>query len=90
MAKSGEYVRDTTYLDGRITADGRDGSPVAPGRYRLVGARACPFTAGYWQWVHRHQDLLASNNRTARAVATMNKLGDLDAVLEQESAREQF
>ncbi|MBW0101991.1 cryptochrome/photolyase family protein [Pseudonocardia sp. KRD291] len=55
-----------------------------------VGERACPFTAGYWQWVHRHRELLAGNHRTARAVATMNRLGDLDAVLEQESAREEF
>ena len=45
MAKSGEFVRDTTYLDGRITADGRDGWPVEPGRYRLVVARACPWAA---------------------------------------------
>ncbi|TCK26389.1 cryptochrome/photolyase family protein [Pseudonocardia endophytica] len=55
-----------------------------------VGEKACPFTAGYWQWVHRHRELLASNNRTARAVATMDRLSDLDAVLEQESAREAF
>ncbi|WP_106427752.1 glutathione S-transferase family protein [Nocardia farcinica] len=27
----------------RITADGRDGYPVEPGRYRLVAARACPW-----------------------------------------------
>ena len=45
MAKTGEFVRDTTYLDGRITADGRDGWPVEPGRYRLVVARACPWAA---------------------------------------------
>jgi len=45
MGKSGEFVRDTTYLDGRITADGRDGWPVEPGRYRLVVARACPWAA---------------------------------------------
>src|ERR1700760_3005059 len=43
MGKSGEYVRDTTYLDGRITRDGRDGWPVEPGRYRLVVAWACPW-----------------------------------------------
>jgi putative glutathione S-transferase len=43
MGKSGEFVRDTTYIDGRITADGRDGWPVEPGRYRLVVARACPW-----------------------------------------------
>jgi putative glutathione S-transferase len=38
-----EYVRDQRYLTTRITADGRDGYPVEPGRYRLVVARACPW-----------------------------------------------
>ncbi len=57
---------------------------------KRVGDDACPFTAGYWAWTHRHRDLLAANHRTARAVAGMNRLADLDAVLEQESAREHF
>jgi putative glutathione S-transferase len=43
MSQAGEFVRDTTYLGGRITADGRDGWPAEPGRYRLVVARACPW-----------------------------------------------
>ncbi len=43
MAKSGEFVRDTQYLNGRITADGRDGWPVAAQTYRLVVARGCPW-----------------------------------------------
>ncbi|MFV0452111.1 MAG: glutathione S-transferase family protein [Propioniciclava sp.] len=38
-----EYTRDTTYIESRITADGSDGWPVEPGRYRLVVARACPW-----------------------------------------------
>ncbi|MFD3810785.1 glutathione S-transferase family protein [Rhodococcus sp. NPDC058639] len=37
------FTRDTRYIDTRITADGRDGYPVEPGRYRLVAARACPW-----------------------------------------------
>jgi putative glutathione S-transferase len=37
------YVRDQRYLTTRITADGRDGHPVEPGRYRLVVSRACPW-----------------------------------------------
>jgi glutathionyl-hydroquinone reductase len=37
------YVRDQRYLTTRITADGRDGYPVEPGRYRLVVSRACPW-----------------------------------------------
>lgn len=38
-----EYDRDTRYIEDRITRDGRDGWPVAAGRYRLVAARACPW-----------------------------------------------
>ena len=41
--ESGGYERDMDYLPDRITADGRDGWPVEPGRYRLVAARACPW-----------------------------------------------
>ncbi|MDI2030417.1 glutathione S-transferase C-terminal domain-containing protein [Saccharopolyspora sp. TS4A08] len=40
---AGEYERDMNYVKTRITADGRDGYPVEPGRYRLVVARACPW-----------------------------------------------
>jgi putative glutathione S-transferase len=39
----GEFERDQTYIRTRITADGRDGYPVEPGRYRLIAARACPW-----------------------------------------------
>jgi putative glutathione S-transferase len=41
MAK--EFKRDQNYITTRITADGADGYPVEPGRYRLVVARACPW-----------------------------------------------
>jgi len=40
---SGEFSRDQRYIGTRITADGRDGYPVEPGRYRLVVSRACPW-----------------------------------------------
>jgi putative glutathione S-transferase len=39
----GEFRRDSRYIPTRITADGRDGYPVEPGRYRLVVSRACPW-----------------------------------------------
>ena len=39
----GEFTRDSNYIATRITADGRDGFPVEPGRYRLVVSRACPW-----------------------------------------------
>lgn len=31
---SGEFTRDTNYIDDRITVDGSDGWPVEPDRYR--------------------------------------------------------
>src|SRR5690349_24764065 len=40
---SGEFSRDQRYIGTRITADGRDGYPVEPGRYRLIVSRACPW-----------------------------------------------
>jgi len=57
---------------------------------KRLGDDACPFTAGYWQFVHRNRDLLAKNNRTQRSVSSMDRLKDLDAVLEQEADRQQF
>src|SRR4051794_26024444 len=42
-----EFVRDTNYIDDRITRDGIGPAggtfPVEAGRYRLVVARACPW-----------------------------------------------
>ena len=52
--EAGEFRRDTDYLSDRITRGGRrpdhgpvDGElwPVAPGRYRLVAAPACPWAS---------------------------------------------
>lgn len=57
---------------------------------KRLGEDACPFTAGYWAFTHRHRDLLAANMRTARAVSSMNRLSDLEAVLEQERHRDTF
>ncbi|CAN5708343.1 cryptochrome/photolyase family protein [soil metagenome] len=57
---------------------------------KRLGDDACPFTAGYWAFTHRHQDMLSKNNRTQRTVSSMNRLADLDAVLEQEAARRDF
>ncbi|MBP2370514.1 glutathione S-transferase family protein [Pseudonocardia parietis] len=40
---SGEFVREPLGVAERITADGASSWPVAAGRYRMVGARACPW-----------------------------------------------
>jgi deoxyribodipyrimidine photolyase-related protein len=57
---------------------------------KRLGDDACPFTAGYWAFVKRNSEYLARNNRTRRAVSAMERLDDLDAVLEQEATRTQF
>jgi deoxyribodipyrimidine photolyase-related protein len=57
---------------------------------KRLGEDACPFTAGYWNFVHRNREMLAKNNRTRRAVSSMNRLTDLDAVLAQKAARQDF
>ena len=44
-AAQGQFTRDSRYITTRITADGRDGYPVEPGRYRLVVSRACPWAS---------------------------------------------
>ena len=57
---------------------------------KRLGEDACPFTAGYWQFVDRHAEVLAANMRTARAVSALRRLADLEAVLDQERRRETF
>jgi putative glutathione S-transferase len=39
------FERDTDYITDQITADGRQGWTVEPGRYRLIAARACPWAS---------------------------------------------
>ncbi|SFO95107.1 putative glutathione S-transferase [Amycolatopsis arida] len=43
--ETGKFVRSPFHFTDRITADGADGWPVEPGRYRLVVSRACPWAS---------------------------------------------
>ncbi|MEW2547007.1 cryptochrome/photolyase family protein [Streptomyces sp. NPDC047002] len=52
-----------------------------------TGERACPFTAGYWAFLHRHRDRLAANHRTARAVHGLDRLTDLGELLDETARR---
>ncbi len=52
-----------------------------------VGESACPFTAGYWSFLHKNQARFAGNQRMSQAVAGLGRLTDLDALLEQERHR---
>lgn len=56
-------------------------------RYRpriRVGEDACPFTAGYWAFLHRNRDRLAANHRMAQPLAGMRRLRDLDDIVAQQ------
>jgi deoxyribodipyrimidine photolyase-related protein len=55
-----------------------------------VGDHACPYTAGYWAWVHEHRERLGKNPRTVQAVRASQRLADLDAVVAHEPRRRSF
>ncbi|MFF2185416.1 cryptochrome/photolyase family protein [Streptomyces sp. NPDC058155] len=52
-----------------------------------TGDRACPYTAGYWAFLHRHRDRLAANHRMARAVKGLDRLKDLPELLDTTARR---
>jgi deoxyribodipyrimidine photolyase-related protein len=45
-----------------------------------TGARACPFTAGYWDFLARNEAALAGNHRMKQPLAGMRRLADIDEV----------
>jgi deoxyribodipyrimidine photolyase-related protein len=52
-----------------------------------VGDDACPFTAGYWWFLDRHRETFEGNHRMSRAVKGLDRLKDLDGLVEQEDRR---
>jgi deoxyribodipyrimidine photolyase-related protein len=52
-----------------------------------VGETACPFTAGYWAFLHGNRDRLRGNHRMAQQLTGLDRLNDLPALLAQEDAR---
>jgi deoxyribodipyrimidine photolyase-related protein len=55
-----------------------------------TGPRACPFTAGYWAFLHRVEPRLRANHRMARPLLGLRRLADLDEVVAQEENRVEF
>ncbi|MFZ0214669.1 MAG: glutathione S-transferase C-terminal domain-containing protein [Candidatus Dormiibacterota bacterium] len=45
VTTAADFKRSPNHFTDRITADGRDGWPAEPGRYRLVVSRACPWAS---------------------------------------------
>ncbi len=52
-----------------------------------VGEDACPYTAGYWNFLATRRTLLEGNRRMSQALRGLDRLPDLDGVLEQEARR---
>jgi deoxyribodipyrimidine photolyase-related protein len=52
-----------------------------------VGEQACPFTAGYWAFLHRNRERLGGNARMARQLRGLDRLSDLGDLVDQESSR---
>ncbi|MGY5036106.1 cryptochrome/photolyase family protein [Streptomyces sp. 900116325] len=52
-----------------------------------TGDQACPYTTGYWAFLHRHRARLAANHRMARAVHGLDRLKDLQELLDGAAQR---
>lgn len=50
-----------------------------------TGDRACPFTVGYWSFLHAHRETLAGNHRMSKPLGNLARLSNIDDVLETES-----
>jgi deoxyribodipyrimidine photolyase-related protein len=46
-----------------------------------VGDKACPYTAGYWRFLHRHRERFARNHRMGQVLRGLDRLSDLDQLL---------
>ena len=70
-ASGGSYINKMTDYCGECRFDPK----------LRVGPDACPFTAGYWRFLHRHRERFAANPRMSRAVRGLDRLSDLDQLL---------
>jgi deoxyribodipyrimidine photolyase-related protein len=50
-----------------------------------VGQDACPFTAGYWKFIHKHKEEFAKNFRMGQSVNGLKRLKDLEQLLKEKS-----
>ena len=57
---------------------------------KRTGEDACPFTAGYWNFMSKNQERLKGNFRMSNAMASLKRLNDIDEVVAQEMHRSRF
>jgi deoxyribodipyrimidine photolyase-related protein len=64
------------------------GCPFDPKRRN--GDEACPYTAGYWAFLHRNRERLAGNPRMNQPLAGLGRIDDIDEIVRRESRRRAF
>lgn len=55
-----------------------------------IGDDACPMTAGYWDFIGRHQERFSKNHRMSQVLAGYRRLSDKDLIHQQEASRTSF
>lgn len=80
------YVAGGAYISKMSNYCG--GCPFDP--KKRLGEDACPFTAGYWNYLATNREKLSKNHRMFKPLAGLNRLTDIDAVVNQESERRRF
>ena len=57
---------------------------------KRLGEDACPFTAGYWNFMNKNQEKLKGNFRMSNALSSLRRLSDVGEVVAQEAKRNSF
>ncbi|MFN7710448.1 MAG: cryptochrome/photolyase family protein [Holosporales bacterium] len=76
-AASGKYIHRMSNFCAKCRYDPNE----------LVGERACPFNALYWDFVGRHQDKLRTNQRMSYMYATWDKFSEAKKQAIRDQAR---
>jgi deoxyribodipyrimidine photolyase-related protein len=76
-AGGGSYISKMTNYCGGCQFDPK----------QRVGEKACPVTAGYWNFLATHEGRFRQNHRMLQPLAGLKKLADLEQILEQEANR---
>jgi deoxyribodipyrimidine photolyase-related protein len=69
----GNYINKMTDLCGGCVFDPKV----------RVGPKACPYTAGYWRFLHRHRERFVRNHRMRQMIRGLDRLSDLDELVRE-------
>jgi deoxyribodipyrimidine photolyase-related protein len=84
MMSTKPYIAGGAYL--KKMTNFCSGCPLNPAK--RVGEDACPYTAGYWNFLDQHRERFRSNHRMSQPLAGLRRLTDLEEIRIQEHNRE--